>query len=243
MRGLRNQGAGGGAGAGGEGAGGGTAQSDADKAKGASQEKIRPMTTEEFLAANPEFKSRLDAGDAAVQEREKAKKEKLTADGDLTKLLETEREEKTKQETKAKTVEAENKTLKRTIEIRDYLDTAKDLKYPIPAIKKFAIALDDGKKTPEELVKAAVAEMESLGLVPGAGGKTDDLGGGGSGGKGSASGSEDEKIANLIKLGKKAMKSRTPQDLQAYDMERAKVKETGIKLPADLARRIQPDAA
>jgi hypothetical protein len=234
-RGLRSPGEGG------EGAGSGKAKEGSGDGEGKVAEKVRQMTTEEFLVANPEFKTRLEAGDAATKKLSDAERKKLEEDGDTKKLLDAEREEKTKHETKAKTAEAENKVLKRTIEIRDFLDTAKDLKYPIPAIKKFAMTIDDGKKPVEELVKAAVAEMESLGLVPGSGGKTDDLGGGGSGGAGGGSG-EDEKIANLIKLGKKAMKSKSPQDISAYDTERSKLTGSGIKLPADLRNRIQPDA-
>jgi len=235
IRGLRHPGEGGGEGEGGEGAGKGKTQTTV---------QVREMTEEEFLAKNPKFKERLDTGDAAVQATEKAKKDKLTADGDLQKLLDTEADEHGKTKTKAQTLADENKALKRALEIRDFLDTAKDIKFPLPAIKKFAMALDvDGKKSIEDLVKAAIAEMESLGLAPGAT-KTDDLGGGGSGSAGgSGQGAEgDKQVAELIELGAKAKKTGRPQDSRAYDTMKSKLRSGGVKLPADLAQRINARA-
>jgi len=239
IRALRHPGDGGG-GEGGEGASKGKTQEGGGGGAG-TQEKVRTMTPEEFLAANPEFKQRLEVGDAAAAAKKKADEDRAREQGEIDKLLKAEQDEHGKTKTKADQIADENKKLKRSLEIRDYLDTAKDLKYPIPAIKEFAATLDDGKMKPEELVKAAVANMEALGLAPGGkGAMTDGLGGGGSGsGGGSGQGADtDTKVAELISLGAKARITGRPQDSRAFNKLREKLKVDNVKLPADLAQRI-----
>jgi len=231
IRGLRHPGEGGGNG--GEGA---------DTGKSQPKEIVREMTPDEFWAKHPELKSQFDGGNAAMANEKAAREKKAKEDGEFSTLLETEKKEHEVTRSKHAELAAENKALKRAADIRDHLDTAKDLKFTAAQIKEFAMRIDDGKMPVGDLVKRAIERIEALGFTA-AGQTTDNLGGGGSGSGSSEKGADaDKRVAELIALGAKARRTQHAQDHRAYNDMKARLRADGIKLPADLATRIASEA-
>lgn len=200
--------------------------------QGATQE----LTLDKVLEKFPDLKTRLEAGDAATTKLAEAEAEAARKRGDVDKLLKTEQDDHGKTRSKLEAAEAKVKSYERREKVDAFVKSQKDLKVPLAAVHDTMNLLDDGKLAVEELFKQAVAKVESWGVSAQVK-QTDALEAGG-GGANRDGDPKAARLAELVELGAKALKSNKPLDKQAYNNLRAKLEAEGVKIGPDVARKI-----
>lgn len=231
-----NQGANGG----GTGTGGSTS-TEGEGGKAKETPPVATMTEEEFLAANPKFRERFEAGNKAITEAENQKRQKQKEEGDHQALLTDAEKRAEKAAADAATASERANAAERKNSIREYIDTldTKELKATPAAIYELATLLDKqggGKGDVKAVIKQAIEKLGAWGA-----GKveTTALDASGTGSPGTTGGSEEEKReTELIELGAAAQKSGSSNDQSAYERAKQKYRNDFKKIPTDLAKKI-----